>query len=77
MRHVHLYTNVGGFVTAGQIPPFLPGLEAEVIFWGSRVFLLRRRPDGAPVVERDDAFVYREVFAVALVIPSAPAQAAV
>lgn len=68
MQRVKLYTMGGGFVVAGWIPPFLQGLEAEVIVWGERIFGLKRHPgDGLPKLEADGAMVYYELFAVALV----------
>lgn len=64
MQRVKLYTADGGFVVAGQLPPFLAGREAQVVLWGARVFQLsgERRPAGEPTV-----LLYTEVFAVALV----------
>lgn len=67
MQPVMLYTSSGGFVVRGHIPPFMTGMEAEVILWGSRVFTLSRN-EGVPVRGRDGALVYAEAFAVALVI---------
>lgn len=67
MRRVKLYTSDGGFVVAGVIPPFLPGLEAEVVIWGVRVFKLVRSPSGEPAVDFEQSFAYHEVFYTALV----------
>jgi len=68
MQPVRLYTADGGFVVAGVLPPFQSGLEAEVLIWGERVFLLARTTwRRAPLREANGALVYREVFAVALV----------
>lgn len=62
MQPVQLYTRNGGFVVSGHVPPFQPGLEADIIVWGDRTFALQ--PDkpahGGPLR-------YVEVFAVALV----------
>lgn len=70
MRRVKLYTSDGGFVVAGYVPPFLEGKEADVLLWGDRVFRLTRVGDhvcGKAIVDHDQALVYAETFAVALV----------
>jgi hypothetical protein len=65
MLPVQLFTNDGGFVASGRIPPFLSGLEPHVVVWGDRTFCLARhestRDPAAPLLK------YVDVFAVALV----------
>jgi hypothetical protein len=65
MRKVRLETSDGRAVTEGLIPPFLapPGAvrgEPDVIFWGERVFTF--------ALNSEAHAVYREAFAVALVM---------
>lgn len=68
MQPVNLYTVDGGFVVAGEVPPFLRSKEADVILWGSRVFRLNRHHDGDAITSINGALIYTEVFAVALVV---------
>jgi len=68
MRNVKLYAATGGFVVAGQVPPFMEGQEAEVLLWGSRVFKLNRASNGVAIADHDAALLYTETFAVALVV---------
>jgi hypothetical protein len=69
---VRLYANEhdgeGSFVVAGRVPRFLPGREANVLLWGSRVFSLKRTHNGTAVTTDQDALIYIEAFAVALMI---------
>lgn len=67
MQHVKLYTASGGFVVAGWVPPFLAGLEAEVLIWGERVFKLRRDRNANTAADDGGSLIYDEAFAVALV----------
>lgn len=57
----------GDAVTRGLIPAY--ATPPEVIFWGSRVFRLLRRPDSHLEVTAEGAVRYEEVFAAALVPP--------
>ena len=64
MWKVRLETRDKELVTYGHIPPFLENHTPEVIIWGSRTFT-----HGGKRVDQDGAvLVYREVFAVALVL---------
>jgi hypothetical protein len=67
MQSVKLYTATGAFVVSGWVPPFLDGLEAEVLIWGERIFQLRRRHPRQAILDTDGALQYDEVFAIALV----------
>lgn len=65
MRKVRLETSDGRQVTEGLIPPFLPVRgssygDPDVIVWGERIFTF--------AVSAPDVAVYREAFAVALVM---------
>lgn len=68
MRLVKLYTAGGGFVVAGHVPPFLKDKEADVLFWGERVFKLNRTGAGEALADHEDALLYTEAFTIALVI---------
>jgi hypothetical protein len=63
---VKCFTIDGGFVVAGEIPPFRAGYEPDVLFWGARVFRLKRTGDGAVARDGGGALVYVEAFAVTL-----------
>jgi len=39
MNKVDLFVKTGEFVATVDILPFLPGLEPDVILWGSRFFM--------------------------------------
>lgn len=68
MQKVKLFTGSGGFVVAGWVPPFLAGMEAEVLLWGERVFSLSKDAEGEPIRDTaDGSLLYNEAFAVALV----------
>lgn len=67
MQPVVLYTRDGGFVVSGAVPPFLPGKEADVLKWGSRVFKLDRYTHGDAIHNLEGALIYTEVFAIELV----------
>lgn len=70
MQPVMLYARDGGFVVSGLVPPFLLGKEADVLLWGDKVFTLDRNSDGKAAVNRefDNALIYTEAFAIALVV---------
>ncbi len=60
MNKTDLFTKDGRFVTTVDVPPFLPGLEADVIMWGSRFFM------------RDTEGKYLECFVYAVPIFAQP-----
>lgn len=68
MQPVKLLTRNGELVTYGSVPPFMIGKEAEVLLWGSRVFSLEYDKKGEPSYDVSGHLVYRESFAVALII---------
>lgn len=66
---IKLETNDGGLVGRFEIPPFKQAPDTMV--WGDRVFIFIRAEGTVTKAEEvaDSGYVYREVFAYAIVTP--------